>query len=213
VVSLNNNNRNQGIIDEDFSFNTLYNQCNSHLLESDKKRDQILILLASITGLYIGNLDKLRKMPGFAVLAICIVVMGIIFAFVVLEYRKWHVKYALACVVIQRLMFIKNNDIDQKKITEILRSIVVTATPIDLFKRTESWIFNLYVAINFINIYILEASYNVNIKIIYLSIIIYFIVMNYIYYKAIRKLCDKEEIRSSNIWIINLFGKERDIKR
>jgi len=190
----------------------LYDQCNNHLLESDNKRDQILVLLASITGLYIGNLDKLENMPGFSVLAICMVAMGIIFAFVVLEYRKWHIKYALACVVIQRLMFIGNNNIDQKKITEILRSIVVTSTPINLFKRTESWVFNLYITINFINIYILEASYNFNIEIIYLSIMIYLIVMNYIYYKSIRKLCDKDKIRSSDIWIINLFGRNNDIE-
>lgn len=199
-------------ISNDFSFDTLYVQCNNHLLESDKKRDQILVLLVSITGLYIGNLNELKKMQGFPVLAISMVIMGIIFAFLVLDYRKWHIRYSLSCSVIQRLMFIENKIIDQKMITNILRSIVVTTKPLKLFKKTESWIFNLYVAINFINIYILEASYNFNTINIYLSILIYFVISNYIYYKAIRKLCDKGKILSSGIWIINLFGKEMDFQ-
>jgi len=208
---MNSNRMKEDTIGDDFSFDTLYVQCNSHLLESDKKRDQILVLLASITGLYIGNLDRLKTMLAFNVIAISMVAIGIIFAFVVLEYRKWHIKYALACVVIQRLMFIENKTIDQKMITHILRSIVVTTTPIGLFKTTESWIFNLYVAINSINIYIFGASYNFDVRIIYASIIIYFLLLNYIYYKSIRKLCDKEKILSSSIWIINLFGREKDI--
>lgn len=199
------------LIDDSFDFNTLYGQCNNHLIEADRKRDQVLILLASITGLYIGNINTLKAMPGFKVLAFSMVVMGIIFAFLVLEYRKWHIKYSLACLVIQRLMFIKNDIINQKIITKILREIVKTTTFKYLITKTETWVFNLYVAINFLNIYILEASFKISDYIIYSSLIIYSIIFNYIYYKSIKKLCNKEKIKSSSIWIINLFGSHEDV--
>lgn len=205
------NNLDENKIKKEYDFDVLYEQCNNHLLESDKKRDQILVLFTSITGLYVGNIDKLKNMPGFSIISIAMILMGLTFAFVVLEYRKWHIKYALACVVIQRLMFNKDEPINQKKITEILRSIVVPTTPKKFFKTTESLIFNLYVAINSINIYILEVSYNFDVINIYIFIILYFILLNYIYYNAIRKLCDKDKILSSSIWIINLFGREADI--
>lgn len=201
---------NNNELQKNFSFDTVYEQCNNHLLESDKKRDQLLILFISITSLYVGNINILKNMYGFPIISTVMVIIGIVFALLVIEYRKWHIKYSLACNVIQRLMFMENEIINQKKITKILRSIVVNTTFKNFFKSTETLIFNLYILINFINIYILEDFYQIKIKIIYATIIIYFLILNYLNYKLIKKLCNKNRILSSSIWTINLFGREND---
>lgn len=195
---------------KNFNFDELYSNCNDHLMETDRKRDQILVLFVSITGLYIGNVNNLRNISGFNVLAICIVFAGIIFAQVVLNYRKWHLKYHLAAIVIQRLMLIDKESINQKMVTKVLRSIVDPVTFKILFSSTESLIYNLYISINFINIYILLTIFNLENLIIALSLIFYFILMNVFYYRSLKKLCDKKNIKSTSIWIINLFGKEED---
>lgn len=201
----------EGNLNNEINFDALYEQCNNHLMESDKKRDQILVILTSITGLYVGNLEKLKNMVGFDILSVCIIVIGIIFSRMVLEYRKWHIKYSLACTAIQRLMYTDEN-INQEYITKVLRSIVTDTKFLGLFKTTETLMFNLYLGINLINIYICMTTYGINKVYIYITILIYFCISNYFYYRSIKKLCNKEKIKSSDIWIINLFGKEMDGK-
>lgn len=195
-------------LSEESNYVVLYQQCNVHLIEGDKKRDQILVLFMSITGIYIANLDKLNSMNFVNILSLLMVLMGTIFSAVIIKYRKWHIKYALACIVIQRLMFTKDKDINQQYITNILKSVVKELSFKGFLKETETWILNLFLVINSINIYIFQVSLELNLASVYITIIIYFVVTNIIYYRSIKKLCNKKKIDSIDIWIIDLFGSK-----
>lgn len=195
------------------TFKTLYEKANEHLIENDKKRDQIFMIYSAISAVYFSKIQEYKDQIFYMnMLSLIFIVLGILAAFLAIEYRKWHIKYALSCIVIQRIMFSNDYEINQKKITDILRSVVVPTTLNKFLFTVETLIFNIYLFINFGSVMIIAANNNLSIP---LSIIIgLFIVgyFNFTYFNQIRQLCDKESIRSSSIWILNIYEDDYEKK-
>lgn len=125
-------------------FKTLYEKANEHLIENDKKRDQIFMIYSAISTVYFSKIQEYKDQIFYMnMLSLIFIVLGILAAFLAIEYRKWHIKYALSCTVIQRVMFSNNSEINQKQITDILREVVFPTTLNKFLFTVETLIFNI----------------------------------------------------------------------
>jgi len=107
---------------DDFDLGIIYVQCNEHLRETDRKRDQILVFFATVTGLYISNYDKLSsivKIPDI-ILGLIVGLIGFALSLILIEYRLWHLKYALASIVLQKLMFYDTKKLSREIVNKML---------------------------------------------------------------------------------------------
>lgn len=201
------------IMVKDEAFKTLYEKANEHLIENDKKRDQIFMIYSAISTVYFSKIQEYKEQIFYMnMLSLIFIVLGILAAFLAIEYRKWHIKYALSCTVIQKMMFSNESEINQKKITDILREVVFPTTLNKFLFTVETLIFNIYLLVNFGSVMIIAANNNLSIPlsiIIGIFIVVYF---NFIYFNQIKQLCDKDNIRSSSIWILNIYEGDYEKK-
>jgi len=72
-------------------YQEVFKQCNESLRDSDKKRDQLLIVYGALIGLFFNALDKSPMFRDVASLAVGIV--GVALTVVLLNYRAWHLRY------------------------------------------------------------------------------------------------------------------------
>lgn len=70
----------------------IYEECNEHLRETDRKRDQLLVFYTIVLGAYFSSLDKIdpELKPPFA---IAVAVFGIAVSITAVLLRSWHLKY------------------------------------------------------------------------------------------------------------------------
>ena len=70
----------------------IYKQCNEHLKETDRKRDQLVAAFAVVVGVVISNKEKLEgEWLEFSLLGLGIA--GILVILAIVQYRKWHIVY------------------------------------------------------------------------------------------------------------------------
>ena len=90
----------------------IYHECNEHLKESDKKRDQVIGFYIVLLGLLLSNYDKLVN---YRYLTLGIFgLMGIFLIAVVIQYRKWHISYVRASQAVIVFSRIDSNSIQNK---------------------------------------------------------------------------------------------------
>ncbi|WP_052342629.1 NUDIX hydrolase [Bacillus sp. EB01] len=211
-------------LDENISLEVIYEQCNEHLREQDKKRDQLLAFYGTIIGLVIANIDKLAKVDFIEFLYIPFVFIGIMLAYVLVNYMKWHSVYNYSAITLQNLMFFKQKNISQPLVNKIYYQTMnqVKMNFHHYIKKTESRIFNIYILLSASNFFIYASlllnKHNYN-KLVLLAAavicaIVYIVYMNY---KALQTLKDTFEtpVNPDNCpsWVINLFTQEREIGR
>lgn len=192
----------------------IYEQCNEHLREGDRKRDQILAFFTTLLGIFIGSSEQILEGLGnqeilLSVLHGIFFIGGCFLAFVLIEYRLWHLKYTLSGQVIQKLMFMSKATATKTDINEILRdSFSYKPNKIKLIKTTESMILNLFLVINFINvIYILYGSIKgiKGVITICTLLIVYLLYFNEKNYQSILKFYESVQEGKIPVWILDLI--------
>ncbi|MHC1749552.1 MAG: hypothetical protein AB9856_14870 [Cellulosilyticaceae bacterium] len=199
----------------------IYVQCNEHLRETDRKRDQIILFYTTLLGIFIGNTDKvLRSIHGkeeiLIIIYIIFFISGYVFINVILEYRLWHLKYKLSCQAIQKLMYIadENEDkINMQQVQNILKDGLNKSGKKIRFKTTETMMLNLFATINFISlIYVYYNIMDENTRNTILLVIIYVVYMLWINIRnflGIKKIYTEIEKGKPNIWILDLIYSAR----
>jgi len=70
----------------------IYEQCNEHLRETDKKRDQLAGFFAAIVGVVFANIQDIPADNRPFILA-GLGVLGLFVMLSIIQYRKWHILY------------------------------------------------------------------------------------------------------------------------
>ena len=191
----------------------IYEQCNEHLREGDRKRDQILAFFTTLLGVFIGSSEQILKGLGnqqglLSLLHSVFFVAGCFLACVLIEYRIWHLKYTLAGQVIQKLMFMSQSTATKEDINRVLKdSFKYRPTRKKLIKTTESMILNIFITVNFINvIYILyrgiQGTEGIMVIIILLGAYLYY--FNERNYKSVLNFYEAVQKGQTPIWILDL---------
>jgi len=157
------------------SYIETFNQCNIHLVEADKKRDQIIAFYATLVGAFFAfaninnpesNPQVINNLQIIKYFTIILVIIGIILAFLILEYRKWHIRYSNTvralnpfvvnpkskkdetCIKIGKKVYEDYGIINQKKIMS--RKFIVR-----YFKGVESLTFQVFLVVSYFPIHLL----------------------------------------------------------
>ena len=80
----------------------MFAECNAHLKETDKKRDQLLAIFIIAIGLLFANLGKLGDSK--TLILSLFSALGVFLIAAVIQYRKWHINYARAAQAVAFFM-------------------------------------------------------------------------------------------------------------
>jgi TM2 domain-containing membrane protein YozV len=146
----------------------IYRECNEHLKETDKKRDQLAGVYVVLFGLLLANYDKFSSNHRTLTLGI-FSLLGIFVILVIIQYRKWHINYIRAAQAVT--IFSKLPDKSKERI-KISNSRVQTEgymvkwyNWINPFYSTEAGIFFVLVGIAFIPLQLFLDETKIGIKI------------------------------------------------
>lgn len=192
-------------------YELLYLEANEHLRENDKKRDQILIIIVTLSGAVFGFYEKVKGLASEFKLSILILILilSAFIPFILIEYRKWHIIYHLSAKVLQQIMYFNRERVSVQLIRDLLSYNVRKPTLSRFIVTTETMIYNLTLCMNIFNIYILLCAYGkVN---IYASVglfIGYIVFYNYIHFRMIKNLFNKilTEEGYRTLWLLD-FAK------
>ncbi|WPX10170.1 NUDIX hydrolase [Anaerocellum danielii] len=188
----------------------LYAEANEHLRENDKKRDQILIVIATLSGAIFGFYEKLKGLPfGYKITMMLLVLMLSIFEpFILITYRKWHIVYHLGAKVLQQIMYIGVERVSVQLIKRLLEDNIKKPTLTRFITTTETMIYNLSLFMNISNMYILFYSFGKIHPGFMISMFMgYLILYNYIHFCNIKKLLSKilTEKGYQEIWLLDFI--------
>ncbi len=80
------------------NFQELHSQCHTQLIESDKKRDQVIAFYVAIVGAFFAFADKNTTITSVFIFALTI--LGFLLSSVIVQYRKWHIRYINSAKII-----------------------------------------------------------------------------------------------------------------
>ncbi|WP_237738228.1 NUDIX hydrolase [Caldicellulosiruptor sp. F32] len=188
----------------------LYAEANEHLRENDKKRDQILIVIATLSGAIFGFYEKLKGLPlGYKITMVLLVLMLSIFEpFILITYRKWHIVYHLGAKVLQQIMYIGGERVSVQLIKRLLEDNIKKPTLTRFITTTETMIYNLSLFMNISNVYILFYSFGKVHPGFMISMFMgYLILYNYIHFRNIKELLSKilTEKGYQEIWLLDFI--------
>jgi hypothetical protein len=177
---------------DQISLTTIYVECNNHLREMDKLRDQLISFYLIVVGVFLAIvktnlLDEFVKPTSLLLGA-----FGIIISFAIIEFRIWHTRYSYTAQLLVALSRGKKKD--RQKIEEDERSRShnelhvnpkrkLHLMTLDWFwnryiKGTEFWTFTASLTITLFPLYLLLNyyfhSFNVNYSVVF-WLSIYFI--------------------------------------
>lgn len=197
----------------------VYQQCNEHLREGDRKRDQIVFIFASLIGVLIGGIEQIIKlfpMQYKSIISISVFSIAFIGGSILLEvlssYRMWHLKYTLSCQVIQKLMFNRHEPLSSKKISELLNRSMYKPELRKVLRTTETLMLNIFIILNYISLVIIifqilgQHIYSA-ISVIAIGFILYIVIMNYRFYRELKIFYDKVKDKKATIWILDLIDR------
>jgi len=191
-------------------FELLYAEANEHLRENDKKRDQILIVIVTLSGAILGFYEKLKGFPlGYKITMIILVFILCIFEpFILITYRKWHVIYHLSAKVLQQVLYHGVEKVSAEIIKKLLESNIKKPTFTKFLFTTETMVYNLTLFLNISNMYVLFCSFrNIRYSFILIMFIGYLILYNYIHFYSIKRLFNKilTEKGYQEIWLLDFI--------
>jgi hypothetical protein len=92
----------------------IFEYSNTHLIETDKKRDQAIAAYILIVGLYLGFLDDFNSLGNspklsaeltqYDYISISMFLLSLVFIAIIINYRRWHNLYVHSVVVASVLM-------------------------------------------------------------------------------------------------------------
>lgn len=140
---------------------SIYTECNSHLKETDKNRNQLVSIYIILIGLLISNYDKLSANKDivlgiFSSIGLLVVISSI-------HYRKWHIIYTRTSQAVA-LYMLKDKLPEKDRINEIdlyLQSTSYMNNPLSWLnplKSTEAAVYLLIVLATFIPIQLLLSE-------------------------------------------------------
>lgn len=194
----------------------IYEQCNEHLREGDRKRDQTLAFFTALLGVFIGNSSNIlngfnNRLILLSILHFIFFIAGIFLANVLIEYRLWHLKYTLSGQVLQKLMFMTRNTATKSDIQSILKKTIYRPSRKKLIQTTESMILNIFITVNFINvIYFCHIDFS-KVKSISFLLVVYILYMAYFNernYRSINTFYEHVQQEKASIWILDLVYTE-----
>jgi len=80
----------------------LFKQCNYHLVETDKKRDQVIVFFTTVVGAFVVLADDESQLAAYFLLAL--VILGFVLGALLVQYRKWHIRYVNSVKILIRCM-------------------------------------------------------------------------------------------------------------
>ncbi len=130
----------------------VYKQANTHLTETDKKRDQVIVFFTAILAVYIGFIKDTLMDPqniSAEIIAfdIFMIIFGLIFAVILVHYRRWHSLYVwmskIVSCLITNSMGLNKKDLEHAIVDSLDPNLVLdkkkTRKKISDFYRTEFW--------------------------------------------------------------------------
>ncbi|MGL4875406.1 MAG: hypothetical protein ACRC30_12220 [Clostridium sp.] len=212
-------------LDESISLEGIYSECNEHLREQDRKRDQIIGFYGAIIGVIIGSINILVKINYIYIAYFVFILASWTLGFILINYMKWHTIYNYSAITLQNVMFFKQEKISQKFINRVYRTVLQRSG--FSFKKyggkTESKIFNLYLIVSSVNHFIFVYLIVVQTKkwgyiyvlgiVAIIATIFYIVYLNYIAYKTLSDVFNYENLEQVPSWSIDLFSCEEDLKK
>lgn len=185
----------------------LYEECNEHLREQDRKRDQTIAFFVALTGYFVAKESILSDNSSSWILYLLLFVVGIIIAFILVRYKSWHEKYVLASISISTVMF-SNHEFS---IEEFNKIYIETQNKKhisfkNVFWSSESLILNVYLLMNGLNLYFVLSHlfYTFYFILLFLVlIVIYLIFFNIFIYNSMKMTYSSKD--SNDIWILRIW--------
>ena len=97
----------------------VYEQCNEHMREQPRARDQVVLFYVAICAFYLSSVDFLSDFMFFC-LSFAMLVLGLACSFVVIKFRSWIIQYVNSAEVIGKLLI---NEQEFSTEAEIVRFI------------------------------------------------------------------------------------------
>lgn len=209
-------------IDDSINLEGIYEQCNEHLREQDRKRDQLLAFFGSVLGLILANIESLSKLKYIEFIYLWFILITFILAFVMINYMKWHSIYNYSAITLQNIMLFKHINITQNMVNAIYNKVSQNNNfNVKYYlNKTETKIFNVYLTISVTNIfiYVYFLSLKTTSSLLHLIYIIgafvisfvYFFLMNIKAYNVLKCIFKPTNIDHTKVpsWIINLYDCE-----
>lgn len=141
------------LVNRSENLNEIYQGVLVLLIETDKKRDQILLfysaLVAALITFLSSNAGKEDPFTSLA-LSILFVVFSIVLGVVIIIYRKWHSYYVKSMIVLSNI-YVNHLDPNPEIIQEIwAKNTFIPQNKPFIYRGAEWWIFNAYLIISFI---------------------------------------------------------------
>ena len=80
----------------------LYKQSHYHLVESDKKRDQVIAFYTALVGAFLALANGDGEIKGYFLVALA--ALGVVLSAIVVQYRKWHIRYVNSARLLTNLL-------------------------------------------------------------------------------------------------------------
>ena len=142
----------------------IYTECNSHLKETDRKRNQLISVYIILIGLLISNYDNLSANKDIILGIFCGI--GLLVNVASIHYRKWHIIYARASQAVA-LHLLMHDMAPEQRIREIDSRLELSGymcnpwSWLNPFKSTEAAIFLVLVLATYIPIQLFLVEKNI----------------------------------------------------
>jgi hypothetical protein len=83
----------------------IYEECNEHLRETGRKRDQLMVFYSIIVGAYFASFNILADFNLQYPFIFGLILLGLIFSLTIIQYRKWHLRYGNTVNLLHSLDF------------------------------------------------------------------------------------------------------------
>jgi hypothetical protein len=196
----------------------IFHECNEHLKETDKKRDQVIGFYIVLIGLLLSNNEKLGNHPDL-ILGI-FSLLGIFIIAVIIQYRKWHISYVRASQAVTIYSRINNENFQNR--------INITKSKISAYGYMSKWynwlnplrsseaiLFFIIIGASFIPIqlFIIETDITfINLPFkwsIFLNLLTYYAIAIVICFCILRKEIQKDPFENWLLQPIELAHKEQ----
>jgi hypothetical protein len=136
---------------------SIFIECNSHLKETDKKRDQIVALYFVVFSLLATNFHRLNeKFEDYVLLSFSL--FGLLILVATIHYRKWHIIYVRSSQAISLFMLTDDMDFESRIRFiegEFEKSSYMSSWKewLNPFRSTEATIFFFFILATFAPVY------------------------------------------------------------
>jgi hypothetical protein len=89
--------------EDKISFTIIYTECNNHLREQDKNRDQLISFYLVLVAAFLAGTNNQAIKHSVTLIGIFIFILGLIVSKTIIEFRIWHTRYSYTSILITAL--------------------------------------------------------------------------------------------------------------